>query len=79
MVNIYIFAWTTSIMLAYSFFDQFVLLIMRKGFDSEKLTTAMLAILIGIIVSFLLGLENQAEDNYRKYLSHLEDSDFDDV
>ncbi len=75
MVNKYIFAWTAVIMVAYSVFDQFIMLIMRKGFSSEALTTALMSVFIGIVVSCLFGLQNQAEENYQKYVKHIEEQD----
>ncbi len=75
MVNRYIFCWTTAIMTAYAIIDHSLLTLMKREFNSEWLTTALLSIVVGLIVSFLLGLQNQAEENYQKYLKHLEERD----
>ena len=78
MINKYIFAWTALIMTAYCLFDQFVNMLMKRGFSSEELTTALLSVMIGMIASAMFGLQNQAEENYQKYLQHLEE-DQDDL
>ena len=76
MVNRFIVIWTVAIMAAYLIVDQFVLVIlMRRDFDQNTLNAALASILVGIISSFLFGLQNQAEEDYRKQLKYLDEND----
>ena len=79
MINRYIFIWTVIIMMSYLICDQFILtVLMRKDFNQNTLNTAIASIVVGIIASFLFGLQNQAEENYQKQLKYLEENNIPD-